>query len=169
MCLLISIVVYNLFRATMVMNSTTMLLTPSFLNKAFIFVFLAPIHPGKIARLNESFGPSIISCAPCYFKHQCRLHTGLNPFTLSLIFLIYTPTKTLQNQTPDQVLFGTPPTYDHLRIFGCCCYPNLSATMPYKLDPRSAECVLLGFSKNHKGYRCLDLYKQCHHLSSHVV
>jgi hypothetical protein len=46
-----------------------------------------------MARPNMSFSPSIISCAPCFFKHQCRLHIGLNPFALLLIFLIYTPLK----------------------------------------------------------------------------
>jgi histone deacetylase 1/2 len=67
------------------------------------------------------------------------------------------PTKTLQLATPHFALFGTAPTYGHLRVFGCLCYPNLSATAAHKLAPRSASCVFLGYSANHKGYRCLDL------------
>jgi hypothetical protein len=49
------------------------------------------------------------------------------------------------------------PSYEHLRVFGCACYPNLSAKAAYKLTPRSTRCVFLRYSANHKGYRCLDL------------
>jgi hypothetical protein len=68
------------------------------------------------------------------------------------------PTKTLNFSTLHFALFGCPPTYDHLRVFGCLCYPNLSATTPHKLSPRSTLCVFLGYSDHHKGYRCLDLH-----------
>jgi len=79
------------------------------------------------------------------------------------------PTKTLDCATPHSVLFGTTLTYDHLRVFGCKCYPNLSATTPHKLAPRSALCVFLGYSAHHKGYRCLDLATNKVIISRHVV
>ena len=91
--LLTSIVVLSLFIVTMVVNSTTMLLAHSFLNKAFIFTFLAPKHPNRTARPNALFGPPTISCAPCYFKLLCLLPIGSNPFTPPPIFSIYTPLK----------------------------------------------------------------------------
>jgi hypothetical protein len=37
--------------------------------------------------------------------------------------------------TPHHALFGTPPRYDHLRVFRCACYPNTTATAPHKLAP----------------------------------
>lgn len=100
------------------------------------------------------------SMPPAYWAESLR--TGTHLFNLH-------PTKTLQNCTPHQALLGTPPTYDHLRVFGCRCYPNLFATMPNKLAPRSMECVLLGFPDNHKGYRCLDLSFNRVIISHHVV
>src|SRR6266480_1468046 len=58
--------------------------------------------------------------------------------------------------TPHHLLFGAPPAYDDLRIFGCRCYPNTTATAAHKLTPRSLPCVFLGYPANTKGYRCYD-------------
>jgi hypothetical protein len=66
-------------------------------------------------------------------------------------------------------LFGSPPSYEHLRVFGCACYPNTSATTPHKLSPRSTRCVFLGYSSDRKGYRCLDLSTNRLIVSRHVV
>jgi hypothetical protein len=71
--------------------------------------------------------------------------------------------------TPHHALFGTPPRYDHLQVFGCACYPNTSATASHKLAPRSTRCAFLGYSPDHKGYRCLDLTSRRVLISQHVV
>jgi hypothetical protein len=80
------------------------------------------------------------SMPPSYWVEALSTATGL----LNIL-----PTKTLQFSTPHLVLFGTPPTYNHLRVFGCKCYPNLSATAPHKLSPSSALCVFLRYSPHH--------------------
>ncbi|WVZ71260.1 hypothetical protein U9M48_019869 [Paspalum notatum var. saurae] len=85
----------------------------------------------------------------------------------SLINLL--PTKTLHGRTPYFALLGKHPDYSGLRVFGCLCYPNLSATAHHKLAPRSAKCVLLGPPSNHKGYRCLDLATNRVITSRHLV
>ncbi|WVZ85197.1 hypothetical protein U9M48_032147 [Paspalum notatum var. saurae] len=71
--------------------------------------------------------------------------------------------------TLHHALFGTPSRYDHLRVFGCVYYPNTSATAPHKLVPRSTRCVFLGYSPDHKGYRCFDLTSRRVLISRHVV
>jgi hypothetical protein len=79
------------------------------------------------------------------------------------------PTKTIDFRTPFSALHGTQPSYTHLRVFGCACYPNLSSTIPNKLAPRSTLCVFLGYFTNHKGYRCLELHSNRILLSRHVI
>jgi hypothetical protein len=79
------------------------------------------------------------------------------------------PSKAVNHPTPYFALYGTAPTYDHLRVFGCTCYPNTSATAPHKLSPRSTCCLFLGYSSDHKGYRCLDLASHRIIISLHVV
>jgi hypothetical protein len=61
------------------------------------------------------------------------------------------PTKTLNHSTPHFYLFGKHPSYEHFRVFGCTCYPNLSATATHKLSPRSNLCVFLGYSPSPQG------------------
>jgi hypothetical protein len=46
-------------------------------------------------------------------------------------------TTHLPNRLPSKV------SYDHLRVFGCACYPNTSATAPHKLSPRYTRCLFL--------------------------
>jgi hypothetical protein len=79
------------------------------------------------------------------------------------------PTKTLGGLTPFFALYDTYPDYTHLRVFGCACYPNLSATATHKLSPRSSLCVFLGYSFDHKVYRCLDLHSNRIIISRHVT
>jgi hypothetical protein len=45
------------------------------------------------------------------------------------------PSTVCPAPTPHQALFGTPPRYDHLHVFGCACYPNTATTAPHKLAP----------------------------------
>lgn len=79
------------------------------------------------------------------------------------------PTTTLHMHKPHENLFHTPPSYSHLCVFDCLCYPNLLATAPIKLALCSVSCVFLGYPSNHKGYHCLDL--SSHHviISCHVI
>jgi hypothetical protein len=79
------------------------------------------------------------------------------------------PTKTLALSTPHFALFGCNPSYEHLRVFGCKCNPNLSATTPHKLSPRSTLCVFLGYSPHHKGYLCFDRQSNRTIISRHEV
>ncbi|GJS35570.1 retrovirus-related pol polyprotein from transposon TNT 1-94 [Tanacetum coccineum] len=78
------------------------------------------------------------------------------------------PTTTLSYRVPFEVLYGFFPSYTHLRVFGCLCYPNLSAITPHRLAPRSTACVFLGPSSDHRGYRCFDLITQRVIISRHI-
>ncbi|KAK1432035.1 hypothetical protein QVD17_08921 [Tagetes erecta] len=78
------------------------------------------------------------------------------------------PTKRLNFNTPTFALFHCHPTYDHLRVLGCACYPNMSATQPHKLHPRSVQCIFLGYPPNFRGYRCFDPQTGKVYISRHV-
>ena len=88
---------------------------------------------------------------------------------LTSVYLINRmPTPTLDNQSPYQKLFHSPPKYTHLHNFGCLCYPWLRPYAPHKLAPKSIACVFLGYSSTQHAYLCLDPLTHRIYSSRHV-
>lgn len=56
-----------------------------------------------------------------------------------------------------------------LEVFGCACYPLLRPHSSYKLNPRSKQCIFVGYSLSHKGYKYFDPVFEKTYLSRHVV
>lgn len=76
------------------------------------------------------------------------------------------PLTVLNYDTPYHKLYHKQPTYNHLCIFGCLCFPHI--VTPHKLSPRSTQCAFLGYPSNHKGFKCLNLHTKII-ISRHVV
>ena len=56
-----------------------------------------------------------------------------------------------------------------MKVFGCACYPLLQPYTKHKLEFQSKQCIFLGYSSNHKGYKCLDPSKNRIYISRNVV
>jgi hypothetical protein len=79
------------------------------------------------------------------------------------------PSRVIQNETPFQRLFSSDPDYTSLRVFGCACWPNLRPYNTRKLAFRSTQCVFLGYSPLHKGYKCLEIKTGRVYISRDVI
>jgi hypothetical protein len=91
---------------------------------------------------------------------------GLHTITYLLNRL---PTKVISTTSPYFTLHGVAPSYEHLHVLGCACYPNHSSKAAHKLAPRSTRCIFLRYSANHKGDWCLDLTTNNIVISRHIV
>ncbi|KAM1528050.1 hypothetical protein ACFX1Z_017449 [Malus domestica] len=79
------------------------------------------------------------------------------------------PSSILQNQSPFELLYSTIPEIQHLRVFGCACFPLLQLYNSNKLQPKSAKCIFLGYASNYKGYICFELTLGKIYISRHVI
>jgi hypothetical protein len=98
---------------------------------------------------------------PLKYQHEAFLATTylINPL----------PTKTLDFLSPLEHLFGEKPNYNGLRTFGCACWPNLQPFNSHKLQFHSKQCIFLGYSNMHKGFKCLDVFEGWVYISRDVV
>lgn len=97
---------------------------------------------------------------PSFWHHALHMATYL----LNIL-----PSKLLSNYSPTQFLYHRDPSYTHLRVFGCLCYPLFPSTTINKLQARSTPCVFLGYPPNHRGYKCYDLSSRKIIISRHVI
>jgi hypothetical protein len=79
------------------------------------------------------------------------------------------PSSTLEGGIPFEHLCGKTPDYSSLRLVGCVCYVLLAPREHTKLTAQSVECLFLGYSTEHKGYRCWDPVARRMRTSQNVV
>jgi hypothetical protein len=79
------------------------------------------------------------------------------------------PSKIINYSTLVELLLREKPDYRSLRIFGCSCWPNLRPYNTRKLAFRSTQCVFLGYSSLHKGFKCLEPSSGRVYISRDVV
>ena len=79
------------------------------------------------------------------------------------------PNPLLGNLTPYQKLLGHPPSYQHLKSFGCLCYASTLTRNKSKFDPRAKACIFLGYPFGTKGYKLYDLSNKNVFLSRDVI
>ncbi|KAA0068117.1 retrotransposon protein [Cucumis melo var. makuwa] len=89
--------------------------------------------------------------------------------THSYIRLYRLPSSVLQNISPFEKLYGTPPNYSNLKTFGCACFVLLHPHEHTKLEPRARFCCFLGYGTEHKGFRCWDPLSNRLRISRHVT
>ncbi|KAJ8626232.1 hypothetical protein MRB53_019539 [Persea americana] len=63
----------------------------------------------------------------------------------------------LHNKTPYEQLFGSPPLYNEIRVFGSLCFAHNQRAKGDKFASRSRKCVFVGYPFGKKGWYLFDL------------
>lgn len=71
-----------------------------------------------------------------------------------------TPTATLHDKSPYEVLYGKPPIYDDLKVFGTLCYATVVPQSSDKFASRAVKGAFLGYPYVVKEYRILNMESQ---------
>lgn len=103
------------------------------------------------------------------FQAKLKLSYWVEALHVAAHLLNILPSSSIASKSPFSVLFNKDPTYDHLRVFGCLCFPNINNFTTHKLSARSTPCLFLGYPHQHQGYRCLNLKTNKIIISRHVV
>ncbi|GKB20381.1 retrovirus-related pol polyprotein from transposon TNT 1-94 [Tanacetum coccineum] len=64
--------------------------------------------------------------------------------------------RAILGKTPYELLRGRKPTLDYFKVFGSKCFILNTKDYLTKFDPKSYECVFLGYSQNTKAYIILN-------------
>ncbi|XP_021756883.1 uncharacterized protein LOC110721955 [Chenopodium quinoa] len=89
---------------------------------------------------------------PIYFWGECALAAAH--------LINRTPTVLINNKTPYEILFGTPPLFSELRVFGSSCFAHNQRAKSDKFASRSQKCVFVGYPFGKKGWYLYDLDKK---------
>ena len=77
--------------------------------------------------------------------------------------------STLHLDSPYSHLFGVPPYYNSLHVFGCIYFVHLSPIERHKLVAQAVQCAFLGYSNSHKGFVCYDADANKLRISRNVI
>lgn len=90
-------------------------------------------------------------------------------FTTATFLINRLSSSSLNFDTPYHRLVGSHPNYSILRVFGSRCYPYTWNTKKNKFDAKTIPCIFVGYSNQHKGYRCFDPTSHRMFVSRQVV
>lgn len=94
------------------------------------------------------------------FHSHLPLHYWVEAFATASYISNLLPSAALNSRSPYECLFKTKPDYSSLRAFSAACYPCLEPLQAHKFDPKSFQCVFLGYSSLHKGIDVSTLHQE---------
>lgn len=139
-----------------------------FREKVIRHILSCPYTPAQNGRVERKHRPVTETGLAMLFHSHTPLKFWVDAFNSAVYVINRLPSKVLNDKSPFELLFSTAPNFDNFHPFGCCIYPCLRDYTANKFEPRSLDCVFLGYSSSHKGFRCYDPISYRVYISHHA-
>jgi len=130
----------------------------TYLRKNGISHSISPPYTPKQNGLAERANRTLMESARCMIV-DADLEKGFWGFAVGTAAHIHNrlPSRSHDNKSPLEYWIGKPASLGHMRIFGSATYTLIPAEKRKKLDPRSTQCILLGYDED-AGSRVYRVY-----------
>ncbi|XP_070017876.1 uncharacterized protein [Nicotiana sylvestris] len=146
---------------------------------------IVPLVRHFLVTLPNGYKVKVISTGSLHLRHDITLLNVLLGLSMKRSLLVHIDiwgpynTKTyngfrmlsplLLKVYPYEKLHGFPPSYDHLRSFGCMCFATSPKVGRTKFQSRAIPCIFLGYPCGKKGYKLLNMSNSSVFYSRDVI
>lgn len=121
---------------------------------------------GKSERLNRS----LTEKARCMlFDNNLEANFWAEAVCAAAHVLNRSPSRCVVDKIPEEIWSGKRPDVSHIRVFGCKAMMMIPKQKRTKLEPKSLECIMVGYAQGSKAYRLFDPVNRRIHISRDVV
>lgn len=76
---------------------------------------------------------------------------------MTAVYLInLSPSVSLEGDVPNRVWYNKDISFDHLKVFGCKAFVHIPQDERSKFDPKTRQCIFVGYGLDEFGYRLFD-------------
>lgn len=90
-------------------------------------------------------------------------------FGIAIYLINRLPSSVLAFKSSLELLFHSVPSLTSLKAFGCACFPLIQPYTDHKLQPKSTQCIFLGYPPLSKGYICFDPHARKVYITPNVI
>uniref|UniRef100_A0ACD5Y6T1 Uncharacterized protein n=1 Tax=Avena sativa TaxID=4498 RepID=A0ACD5Y6T1_AVESA len=132
----------------------------------FLTAPYTPQQNGVVERRNQT----VVGMARNLLKSKNLPGRFWGEAVATAVFLLNrAPTKSVNEKTPYEALYGVKPDVHYLRVFGCLGFVKKVGVHLPKLADRSSVMVFIGYEPNSKAFRMFDPKTQKLHVSRDVI
>ena len=146
-----------------------MILAPYFREHSIIHQTSCTYTPQQNSKVERKHRHILNVARACLFQSRLPVEFWGKSILAAAHRINCTPTQVLDGKTPYEVLHGTPPIYDQLRVFGCLCYAHTRPRDRDKFGSRSRKCLFMGYPFGKNAWRVYDLESNEFFTSRDVV